>query len=503
MRRNYKKLTALLISSALFVSLTGCSKNAAQTDSSTETAESSNVSVSVSDNDTETVIDSTVEEETQGQSTEGFIETNSTAAEADPTTEEKTEAEATEEETPETAETSDEGESQTADNKETTTLETTPKETTEKETTTKVPGTTKADVTVQSIKASVSGIHYIGDTLTGADFSVTVTMSDGSTLTNPAGWSASPLMLSGTSNQVTVSYEGASTTITVKASQRPAETTAPPQPQPTTPPTTTQPTDTQTYGLDAVPEGFVIKENPYNSTSLTSVTPLRTTATGIAGRGHYNNEYISTSDYAWMVTYQGNNGIVVYQLTDEAKKNVTGLENIIAPAESYRVTAYYGNIMFNDVIVSKSMGYRPDTYDEEAAQLEFALFNQERNSLGLNSFIWSDTLADLAKIRAKELVDDYSHSGLFYGTSEIITYGFNVEDSQSLARGTFASWKGSKGHYNHITVRWSEEDPNGGQFYCGIAYYRSADGNVYAVALITTEHFQFDGNYERDPAYLN
>lgn len=495
MRRNYKKLTALLITSALLVSFAGCSKNAVQTDGSTGAAESD--SISVSDNDTETVVNSTAEEETQEQSTEGEIEKSTAATdEADPTTEEETQTSTTREETSDEAETSGEKESSTDNNK-----ETTPKETTEKGTTTNAPETTKGDVVAQSIKASVSGTHYIGDTLAGADITVVVTMSDGSKLTNPAGWSANPLKLTGASNQITVAYEGLSTTITVNASEKPAETTAAPQPTmpaPTTPAPPETAAPTKTYGLDAVPEGLEIKENPFGSTCLTDITPLYTNVGNLVY--HYNDEPVSASDYSWMVTYQGNNGIIVYQISDNAKKNVTGLENIITPAESYRTVAYYKGIEFSDVLISASKGYRPDTYDDEAAQLEFALFNQERNSVGLNSFIWSDTLADLAKIRAKELESDYSHSGCFYGASEIITYGFNVEDSQSLARGTFASWKGSSGHYN-IIVNHGQQELN--QQCCGIAYYRSVDGNVYTVAIITGENSQLlNGIIERDPAYL-
>ena len=71
--------------------------------------------------------------------------------------------------------------------------------------------------TPKSITASVKGNHYIGDTLGSGDFTVYITMSDGATQTNPAGWSASPLTLSNASNQITVSYGELSTVITVAA----------------------------------------------------------------------------------------------------------------------------------------------------------------------------------------------------------------------------------------------------------------------------------------------
>ncbi len=81
----------------------------------------------------------------------------------------------------------------------------------------------KPAVTVASVSATVSGTHYIGDTLSGSDFTVTVKMSNGSTLTNPAGWSAAPLTLSAASTNITVTYGGVSGVVTVSASERPTQ----------------------------------------------------------------------------------------------------------------------------------------------------------------------------------------------------------------------------------------------------------------------------------------
>ncbi len=59
--------------------------------------------------------------------------------------------------------------------------------------------------------------HNVGDTLSAKDFTVTVNMSDGSKVKNPAGWTANPLVLSSESTEITVAYNGLSTKITVKA----------------------------------------------------------------------------------------------------------------------------------------------------------------------------------------------------------------------------------------------------------------------------------------------
>ena len=73
------------------------------------------------------------------------------------------------------------------------------------------------EVTPKKLTATVSGSHKIGDTLKASDFTVKVTMSDGSVLTNPSGWTASTMKLTAPSNTITVTYQGISTTVTVKA----------------------------------------------------------------------------------------------------------------------------------------------------------------------------------------------------------------------------------------------------------------------------------------------
>ena len=100
-----------------------------------------------------------------------------------------------------------------------------------------VPETQVAEpVTAVSITAKVSGKHTVGETLSAADFTITVNMSDGSTIKNPAGWNANPLTLSSESTVITVTYNGLSTTVTVNASQpvtqQPVVQQPEPQPEP-------------------------------------------------------------------------------------------------------------------------------------------------------------------------------------------------------------------------------------------------------------------------------
>lgn len=117
--------------------------------------------------------------------------------------------------------TEDESTAEEVVTEEPTTEELTTEEVTTEEPTTEEP-TTSAPV-VQSVSARIGGTHYIGDDLSAGDFTVVVTMSDGSEMTNPAGWAADRLYLGEVENQITVSYQGIATIVTVIATERPTE----------------------------------------------------------------------------------------------------------------------------------------------------------------------------------------------------------------------------------------------------------------------------------------
>ncbi len=85
------------------------------------------------------------------------------------------------------------------------------------------------DIQLIAVTAKVNGTHYIGDTLSGEDFIITATFSDGSTVTNPEGWGADPLYLSGETNNINVIYGGIATTVTVNAIPKSTTTNNPPK----------------------------------------------------------------------------------------------------------------------------------------------------------------------------------------------------------------------------------------------------------------------------------
>ena len=110
------------------------------------------------------------------------------------------------------------------------------------ETVTTEEQTTEETITVAvvpiALSAKVKGDFYIGDNLSASDFTVIISMSDGSMVKNPAGWSADQLYLGTSQTVITVSYQGLTAQVTVNASEKPTEapTTEAPTEAPTDPP---------------------------------------------------------------------------------------------------------------------------------------------------------------------------------------------------------------------------------------------------------------------------
>lgn len=73
----------------------------------------------------------------------------------------------------------------------------------------------------------------------------------------------------------------------------------------------------------------------------------------------------------------------------------------------------------------------------------YELINELRASLGLSQLTWSDSLGDIADMRCKQLMDDFSHNGM--AVPEICALG--TPDAAS----TVAAWTGSSAHYACMT----------------------------------------------------
>lgn len=73
----------------------------------------------------------------------------------------------------------------------------------------------------------------------------------------------------------------------------------------------------------------------------------------------------------------------------------------------------------------------------------FDAINALRVSLGLGALEWDGELGDVAALRCRQIMDDFSHNGMT--APEIIALGY--PDAASVV----AAWQGSENHYAQMT----------------------------------------------------
>lgn len=73
----------------------------------------------------------------------------------------------------------------------------------------------------------------------------------------------------------------------------------------------------------------------------------------------------------------------------------------------------------------------------------FDAINALRASLGLGALEWDGELGDVAALRCRQIMDDFSHNGMT--APEIIAMGY--PDAASVV----AAWQGSDAHYAQMT----------------------------------------------------
>ena len=73
----------------------------------------------------------------------------------------------------------------------------------------------------------------------------------------------------------------------------------------------------------------------------------------------------------------------------------------------------------------------------------FDAINALRASLGLGALEWDGELGDVAALRCRQIMDDFSHNGMT--APEIIAMGY--PDAASIV----AAWQGSDAHYAQMT----------------------------------------------------
>lgn len=195
------------------------------TEETTASTEVSSPEEKTTETDKETEVTETEVTETEVTKTEA-TETEATATETTEKESEKTEPSETEVAETESVETenteAESSETEATETEESTEVTTSVPETSIEPSTVIMPEpTTEAAYPVALIATVKFKTRYIGETLTGEDFNIVVKYSDESRIKNPEGWSADPLTLTGTTNTITVVYGELSTTVTVKAEEKP------------------------------------------------------------------------------------------------------------------------------------------------------------------------------------------------------------------------------------------------------------------------------------------
>ena len=125
--------------------------------------------------------------------------------------------------------------------------------------------------------------------------------------------------------------------------------------------------------------------------------------------------------------------------------------------------------------------------------------NEYRKSAGKQSIVWSDVLYKICKVRAKELVNDFSHNKFISTSTELLEKKYGLKDggipyegddgyihyhmyanAENIAMGYYTyksameGWKSSPGHYRNLI----DEEHRAG----AIACYKQG-GKTYWVAI--------------------
>ena len=167
----------------------------------------------------------------------------------------------------------------------------------------------------------------------------------------------------------------------------------------------------------------------------------------------------------------------------------------------------YGNWSKKKTIKTNSALYKINNnfklpgkyYDRYAAEQAFVLQNEYRKSAGKQSIVWSDVLYEICKVRAKELVNDFSHNKFISTSTELLEKKYGLKDggipyegddgyihyhmyanAENIAMGYYTyksameGWKSSPGHYRNLI----DEEHRAG----AIACYKQG-GKTYWVAI--------------------
>lgn len=133
------------------------------------------------------------------------------------------------------------------------------------------------------------------------------------------------------------------------------------------------------------------------------------------------------------------------------------------------------NIYIDDNAIALAGEFESSEQALAAAMAAFNLVNQYRTAAGLPGLEWSEPLKDAALVRAKELVDLFSHDrpngSPWYTVNSNIQFGENLAKLYYTSDSVVTAWMNSPTHAANIM--------DAGFRTVGIAIYQSENGNWY------------------------
>jgi uncharacterized protein YkwD len=281
------------------------------------------------------------------------------------------------------------------------------------------------------ISASYIGSKYAGETITAGDLVVAVTLSDGSVITNPEGFNASPLNLAA-ENNIIVSYKDVACTIRFAAPERPVlKITAAPAP------VTAQRTTKLSVGNEIKIEytGPTIVGSPIDPNMLLCYVE--------AGVDRY---------YAGTYT-------------------MTAKSDVFLPGNNPLTVTLNGQVYTLNVIAQAANPYGicSEGFDREDAVEVFRLQNEMRIAAGRKPLLWSEELYLIASARATWAVHEngiISHNGKM--TTGENCFSGPIYGSPLSAAYKIDAYSNSKSHKN--TILKAKYEYGAVSTYYGVSY---------------------------------
>ncbi|MBO7514642.1 MAG: hypothetical protein J6T47_03340 [Lachnospiraceae bacterium] len=290
---------------------------------------------------------------------------------------------------------------------------------------------TAAEPVPVGISASYIGSKYAGETITAGDLVVAVTLSDGSVITNPEGFNASPLNLTA-QNNIIVSYKDVACKITFAAPERPV------------------------LKITAAPAPITAQR----TTKLSVSDQIKIEYTGPTLVG-------SPIDPNMLLCYE-EAGIDRYYA---GTYSMTAKSDVFLPGNNPLTVNLNGQVYTLNVIAQEANPYGicSEGFDREDAVEVFRLQNEMRIAAGRKPLLWSEELYLIASARATWAVHEngiISHNGKM--TTGENCFSGPIYGSPLSAAYKIDAYSNSKSHKN--TILKAKYEYGAVSTYYGVSY---------------------------------